>query len=109
MATETLTEEQKMALVPGIDFVDEPSGRCARLTGTGLTVAEVINAWRYCAGSIARLQDYFDWLPESMLRTAVRYYELFPDEIDAELSEGDRIIDDLKRTGPWVGDKPYRR
>jgi uncharacterized protein (DUF433 family) len=99
MATETLTEEQKMALVPGIDFVDEPSGRCARLTGTGLTVAEVINAWRYCAGSIARLRDYFDWLPEAQLRTAVRYYELFPEEIDAQLALGDSYVEQARREG----------
>src|SRR5579885_1868401 len=99
MATEALTEEQKMQLVPGIVFVDGPAGRRARLAGTGPDVWEVINAWRFCNGRMAELKDYFTWLPEEALCTAVRYYEHFPIEIDAFIADNDRIAEDLKRCG----------
>lgn len=106
MATETLSEAGKMRLVPGIYFGEQP--RRAKITGTGLDVWEIINAWRFCDGSLERLRDYFDWLSDEQLRTAVRYYELFPEEVDADIAENDRVLEDLRVNGPFLGDKPYR-
>ena len=40
-------------------------------------------------------EQFWWWLPIEVVETAVRYYERFPDEIDAWLAEGDRLIDEL--------------
>ena len=66
---------------PGIDFIDGPAGRRARVVGTGLGVWEVIEVFRANEGSPAATADYLA-IPESLIRSALAYYADFPDEID---------------------------
>jgi hypothetical protein len=100
MTTETLTEEQKMAMAPGIVFADGPAGRRARVAGTGLDVDEIINAWRFSDHTVQGCHDeYWWWLPIDVVERAVRYYELFPEEIDAWLAEGDRAVEEAEAEG----------
>jgi len=42
LTTEALSEAEKLRRVPGISFMDEPTGRCANVEGTGLGVWEII-------------------------------------------------------------------
>lgn len=66
---------------PGIDFVDGPAGRRARVVGTGLGVWEVIEVVRANDGSAASAADYLA-IPAPAVRSAMAYYGEFPDEVD---------------------------
>ena len=67
---------------PGIDFVDGPAGRRARVVGTGLGVWEVIEVLRANDGLAESTADYLA-IPAPAVRSAMAYYGEFPDEIDA--------------------------
>src|SRR5690349_4476475 len=83
MATETLSEAERMRRVPGIVFVDGATGRRARVAGSGIEVFEV--AWVYRARqSWDGTREWFDRiLTDEQLAAARAYYVAFPDEIDA--------------------------
>lgn len=87
MATETEAEAEQMRRAPGIIFVDGPAGRRARVAGTGLEVFEIIKYYIGFERDWQELRQRFDWLTDEQLRAAVRYYELYPAEIDARLEE----------------------
>ena len=82
---ELLAEAIKMRRVPGIVFVDGPSGRRAVVAGTGLDVWEIAATWESCSENYETLQESYPWLSEQQLRCALAYYELYPDEIEARL------------------------
>jgi len=87
-----IAEADKMLSVPGIIFADGFSGRRARIAGTGLEVFEVISGYRSVNWDWERFKVAFHWLSEEQLCAAARYYELYKDEIDAELAENDKYI-----------------
>jgi hypothetical protein len=81
-----LTEEAlKTREFPQIFFMEGPAGRRARLF-TGPDVWEVIEPYVVAGKSWDVLRASYHWLDEELLRTAVRYYEAYPDEIDARLA-----------------------
>jgi len=82
MVAKQLGEAEKMALIPGIDFVDEPAGRRARIVGTGLGVWEIIKAYHEFDNDRDVLIYGMDWLTPEQIDVALRYYAAFPDEID---------------------------
>lgn len=84
-ANELLAEALKMRRCPGILFVDSPSGRRARIVGTGLDVWEVIATFKSLKKNFARLRRAYHWLTEPQLRAALGYYAAYPDEIDARI------------------------
>jgi len=86
MATETLSEAEKMRLVPGIYFGTEPAGRYAKIEDTGIDVWQIIDAYKRERCDLSALTDVFHWLSESQLDAAVKYYALFPEEIDARIA-----------------------
>ncbi len=86
MAIETLTEAEKMRRVPGIVFADGPTGRRARIAGTGIDGFEVIGPYREMGESWESLREAFHWLSEPQLRAALAYFEAFPEEITGRLS-----------------------
>ncbi len=91
MTTHTLSEADKGRLVPGIHFMDEPAGRCAKVPGTGLGVWEVIQGYiERCDHDEHLLAREYDWLSSAQLRAALDYYGLFPAEIEARLALEDR-------------------
>lgn len=83
---EMLSESVRMRRVPGIAFSDGPAGRRATVAGTGLDVWEVIGAWKAGGEEWGVLRQNYDWLTDFQLRSAVSYYKLYPDEIDARLA-----------------------
>jgi hypothetical protein len=99
MSIGVLSEAEKMSLVPGVVYVDGASGRRARLVGSGLDVWEVINAWRFLDGDFEELKGCFPAHDVELLRRALRFYELFPEEIDAKIADNEAVIEDLIRQG----------
>jgi hypothetical protein len=85
VAKEMLAEAIKMRRIPGIIFGDSPSGRVAKVAGTGLGVFEIARDWRGMDGDWERLRQAFHWLSEHELRAAVAYAEAYPEEIDERL------------------------
>ncbi len=103
MATQTLSEAEKMRLVPGVYFMDEPAGRVAKIAGTGLGVWEIIDGLRREDGDIEGLKLGFHWLSDEQFEAAFRYAQLFPQEIEARLAIEDEITPEYLREK--VGDR----
>jgi uncharacterized protein (DUF433 family) len=80
-------EAERMRRVPGVVFEDGPSGRAARLAGTGLAVWEVIQGYEEVGRDWRRLLASFPWLTGEQFLTALAYAETYPDEIAARLAE----------------------
>lgn len=83
---------------PGICFRDGPAGRRAGLVG-GSDVWEVISALRTVpetgAARVAALAERLG-LSEAKVRTAIRYYSEYPDEIDSWIAANDSEADRLE-------------
>jgi uncharacterized protein (DUF433 family) len=86
MAAMIRSEAEKMRRVPGIFFADSPTGRHARIAGTGLDVWKFIQAYRICGNDRTQFGETFDALTPEQLNAAFTYYELFPEEIDERLA-----------------------
>lgn len=81
-----LTDEAvRMREFPELSFVDGPTGRRARFH-QGPDVWEVLEPYLLNGKSWEVLRQSFDFLPEHLLRAAVRYYEHYPAEIDARVA-----------------------
>ena len=82
MATKrALSEAEKMALVPGVEFVANPAGRRPRLVGD-MEIWEVIDTYHQCNDQREGIREVFPYLKEEQVETALAYYALFTDEID---------------------------
>ena len=68
---------------PGIHFADEPAGRVAKVTGTGLGVWEVIDIHRGLKGNEKKVRALYPRLSAAQLRAALLYYERHPEEVEA--------------------------
>jgi uncharacterized protein (DUF433 family) len=88
-ANELLSEALKMRRCPGIVFADGPTGRRARVAGTGLDVWEVIASYRSLGRSLKRLKAAYPQLDETKLRAALSYYECYREEIDQRISDNE--------------------
>jgi len=86
VANEFLAESVKMRRCPGIVFADGPTGRRARLAGTGLDVWEVIATYQSLDRDRGRLQAAYHWLAEPQLRAALGYYAAYLDEIEQQIA-----------------------
>ena len=98
VANELLTEAVKLKRCPGVIFADGPSGRRARIAGTGLDVWEVISTYNNLNRDDARLREAYHWLSEPQLRSALSYFRLYPEEIDRQIARNeawdkDRLAD----------------
>jgi len=90
IANEMLMESAKMRRIPGISFMDTPSGRTAVIGGTGIKIWLLVQDYRDMDQSWERLREAYHWLSERQLRSALAYAEAFPDEIDERLREEER-------------------
>lgn len=82
-----LLAEEALALreFPEILFVDGPTGRRARLI-RGPDVWEVIEPYLLAGKDWPLLRESYPDLDEPLLRAAVRYYEAYPEEIEARIA-----------------------
>jgi uncharacterized protein (DUF433 family) len=85
VANELLGEAVKLKRCPGIVFADGPSGRRARIAGTGLDVWEVVSTYKSLNRDDARLRDAYHWLSEPQLRSALSYFRLYAEEIERQI------------------------
>lgn len=92
MIAKSLTEREKMRLVPGIDFIDALDGQRAHVAGTGLDVVEVIKAYHDFDDDAETLVDELSWLAPEQIEAALAYYRHFPDEIDTWLAISEALI-----------------
>lgn len=90
LARDLLVEAVKMRKCPGIVFADGPSGRRARIAGTGIDVWELIAAFKEMDENYGKLKDSYHWLGEAQLRSALSFYALYPEEIDEMMDRNER-------------------
>ena len=76
-----------MRLCPGIYFADEPAGRDAKVTGTGLAVWEVIRDYLAEGRDLERLRRSLPQLNGAQVEAALRYYAAWPEEIDKLIAD----------------------
>lgn len=87
VAQDLLEEAVRMRECPGIHFVDEPAGRVAKVTGTGLGVWEVIDIYKGLKGIGKKLRKRYPHLSSAQLEAALRYYQRHPEEVDALMAD----------------------
>ncbi|MBI4494891.1 MAG: hypothetical protein HY690_19120 [Chloroflexi bacterium] len=81
-----LTEEAvKMREFPDIVFTNGPTGRRATFRD-GLDVWEIIEPYLLAGKDWSALRQSYPEVDEGKLRAAVRYYESYPDEIEARIA-----------------------
>jgi uncharacterized protein (DUF433 family) len=84
VAQELLEEALRMRQCPGIYFADEPSGRTAKIGGTGLGVWEVVRDFATDQNP-ARIRKAFPQLSQAQVTAALMYYSRFRDEVQARV------------------------
>lgn len=89
MANELLAEAVKMRRCPGIIIADGPSGRRARIAGTGLDVWEVIATYKSLDRDLDRMHQAYHWLSDAHIRAALGYYAAYPEEIDRQIARNE--------------------
>ena len=102
MTTEVLSEAARLRRVPRIVFADGPTGRRARLAGTGIKVFEVISHVRAMGDDWAASRAWHDMLSDAEFAAARAYYAAFPAEIDAWLAEAARFEAWLSHHAPLL-------
>lgn len=84
VAQELLDEALRMRQCPGIYFADEPSGRTAKIGGTGLGVWEVVRDYSMDQ-DVDRLRKAFPQLSQAQITAALMYYARYRDEVQAQI------------------------
>ena len=78
-------EALKAREFPEITFTDGPTGRRATLIN-GPDVWEVIEPYLLADKDWQALRESYPHLDEALLRTAIRYYEAYPGELEARIA-----------------------
>lgn len=103
LLAEMIEEAIKMRRCPGIVFADGLAGRRAVILGTGIDVWSIIDAWKGgCQQDYNKLRETFHWLSDDQLRLALRYYALYPDEIDQRIERNTRAFEEFQQTHPHL-------
>lgn len=99
VVNEMLDESIRMRRIPGIVFADGPSGRRARIAGTGLDVFELVGSYRALDEDPSALRHAYPWLSENQVRSALAYAQAYPEEIQRR----------LEREQAWSQDAVWER
>lgn len=103
VVNELLEEALKMHRCPGIVFTEGTSGKRARVAGAGIEVWEVVAAYKSVEEDFKRLKKTYHWLTDQQLKTAIGYYRLYPEEIDAIISENEGLTQkEIQRKYPFL-------
>lgn len=87
LIVELLDEAIRMRRCPGIYFAYEPSGRTAKIAGTGLGVWEVSRDFRQTGEDPKALRVAFPTLTQAQLTAALMYAQSYPKDVDREIEE----------------------
>jgi len=90
LAEELIEEGIRMRECPGIYFATEPSGRTAKIGGTGLGVWEVLLDF-VKDDNAERLRTAFHWLSQAQLTAALMYCARYPEEIRRQVAANDAL------------------
>ncbi len=82
---ELLEEAIRMRRCPGIAFLEGPTGRRTVVAGTGLEVWEVVATYHACGQDFECLASIYDHCTPVQLRSALAYYQRYPEAIDREI------------------------
>ena len=93
IARDLLIEAVKMRRCPGITFSDGPSGRRAKIAGTGIDVWEFISTFKGLDENYKKLKKSYHWLNDQQIRAALSYYAIYPDEIDEKIARNEEITE----------------
>ncbi len=94
IAQELIEEGLRMRECPGIYFASEPSGRTAKIVGTGLGVWEVLRDFVQDR-NMERLQIAFPRLSRSQVTAALIYYTRHPEEVQRQISENAALTSEV--------------
>src|SRR6058998_4041707 len=84
VAQELLDEALRMRQCPGIYFAEEPSGRTAKIGGTGLAVWEVLRDFTKDQDP-ERIRKAFPQLSRAQVTAALMYYKRYRDEVQSKI------------------------
>ena len=73
-----------MRQCPGIYFADEPTGRTAKIGGTGLGVWEVVRDFAR-DNEVERIRGTFPQLSQAQITAALIYHARYRDEVQAKI------------------------
>src|SRR6266436_5875423 len=90
VAQELLDEALRIRHCPGIYFADEPSGRTAKIGGTGLGVWEVVRDFSKDQDA-DRIRGAFPQLSQAQITPARMSYGRHRDEIQAKIAANDAL------------------
>jgi uncharacterized protein (DUF433 family) len=106
LARDFLVEAVKMKNCPGIIFADGPTGRRARIAGTGIDVWEFIATFKGVNENYDEIKRAYDWLSENQLRSALSYYALYPEEIGDRLDRNQELtLEKVVKRFPFLATK----
>ncbi len=91
IARDLLVEAIKMRRCPGVTFADGPTGRRARIAGTGIDIWEFIAMFKGLGENYDKLKKTYHWLSDQQIRSALSYYALYPNEIDEKIIRNENI------------------
>jgi uncharacterized protein (DUF433 family) len=91
VARDLLIEAVKMRRCPGVTFADGPTGRRAKIAGTGIDIWEFIATFKGLGENYHKLKETYHWLSDQQIRSALSYYALYPDEIDEKITRNEDI------------------
>jgi len=99
IARDLILEAVKMRRCPGIIFADGPTGRRARIAGTGIDIWEFIATFKGLGENYDKLKQTYHWLNDQQIRSALSYYALYPDDIKERITRNEDITQEqiLKR------------
>ena len=101
LAEELIAEGMRMRECPGIYFATEPSGRTAKVAGSGLAVWEVLRDFVEDEDA-AGLRETFHWLSAAQLTAAAMYFRRHPDEVRGQV-EANRALTPEAVEKLWPG------
>lgn len=90
VTNELLKEAIKAQRCPGIVFTEGVSGKRARIAGTGIEVWEVVATYKGVGENLKRLEKSYHWLTGQQLKSALGYYRLYAEEIDALIARNEK-------------------
>ncbi len=93
IARDLLIEAVKMRRCPGITFADGPTGRRAKIAGTGIDIWEFMASFKGLNENYKKLKETYHWLSDHQIRSALSYYALYPDEIDEKIARNEDITE----------------
>jgi len=103
LTRDLLLEAIKSRKCPGISFADGPTGRRARIAGSGIDVWELIAAFKGLKEDYENLKNAYHWLSEQQIRSALSYYALYTKEIDDLIAKNEKItIDEIAKKFPFL-------